>query len=129
MEICLKEDPVRAPWFGSLFNDETCLHAMLFTTYACSNPVSEQRQDSSALYHCAITLRLLRERLADLESQAATSDGTIMTVVTLAGVSEFLGDRDAAKNHREGLLKMVTLRGGLQAMTGYSQRLRTKVCR
>jgi len=129
MEICLKVDPARAPWFGCLLSDEIFLHSILFTAYACSHPVSEESQGSLALYHCATTLGLLRERLADLESKDATSDATIMTVITLAGVAEYLGDRNAARNHREGLSKMVSLRGGLPAMNGYSQMLRTKVCR
>jgi len=63
------------------------------------------------------------------DHEVCVSDPTIMVVLTLAGVDEYVGDRKAAMNHRDGLFRMMSLRGGLQAMDGYNGSLRIKVCR
>lgn len=58
-------------------------------------------------------LKILRERLLRDNDDAKISDGTISTVLKLAGAAQFDGNGETAKYHMQGLRRMVDLRGGL----------------
>ena len=84
-----------------------------------------------AAFHYAKTLQHLQARIDAYEKsgQAATlSDATIFTVITLALAAEQLGDLVTAQHHIDGLLKMVSLRGGVRALDVHKN-LQVKVCR
>jgi hypothetical protein len=102
---------------------------MLFSAQLFQNARAGIDQGPLTLFHGATTFRLLQERVSLPDIEASTSDATIMTVFILAVTAELTGDRQAAMNHREGLFRMVTLRGGLRALDAFDGKLRTKVCR
>ena len=51
-----------------------------------------------------------------------------MVVITLAQAAELIGDLAAVENHVKGLEKIVSLRGGVRALTTHNN-LQVKVCR
>jgi len=127
--MCLQKDPVTAAWFGGLMSDRICLHVILYATEGFFKSRPGEDRSYLELLHYAEALRLLRERLSVPEDELCISDSTIMVVLTLAGAAEFTGDREAAMNHRDGFSRMVSLRGGLEAMKGYEGAMRIKVCK
>ena len=81
-----------------------------------------------AFFHYGQTLYFLQDRLDRLDFTLAISDATIMVVITLTQIAELMGDLVAAANHIQGLMKMVSLRGGVRALTSHNN-LQVKVCR
>ncbi|KAE9369325.1 hypothetical protein N431DRAFT_510886 [Stipitochalara longipes BDJ] len=127
-EICLQAHPVERGWFPYMISDACCLHSMLFSLRAFIDGSSPNQLSRLACFHYAQTLQLLQSRLYDFEQTSAISDATIMVVVTLATVSGLTGDFLAVENHIKGLEKIVSLRGGLRALTTHNN-MQVKVCR
>lgn len=101
---------------------------MMFSVRAFLEGSSHDRLGPLACFHYAQTLHLLQARLDDVDKTFALSDATIMVVVTLAAAAELTGDFAAVENHIAGLEKIVSLRGGVRALTTYNN-LHVKVCR
>jgi hypothetical protein len=81
-----------------------------------------------ACFHYAQTLQRLQARLNEFDQTLATSDATIMVVFFLASAAELTKDFAAVANHINGLDKIVSLRGGVRALTAHNN-IQVKVCR
>ncbi|KAF4982774.1 hypothetical protein FZEAL_1675 [Fusarium zealandicum] len=68
--------------------------------------------------HLQKGLNLLRTRLSAKDEDSKISNSTIGVVLKLASAAHFNGDLCAAREHMEGLVKMVRLRGGLGVFKG-----------
>ena len=101
---------------------------MMFSLRALLEGSSLNELGRLACFHYAQTLQLLQSRLYEFEQTSALSDATIMVVITLATVSGLMGDFTAVENHIKGLEKIVSLRGGLRALTTHHN-MQIKVCR
>lgn len=109
-------------------SDICCIHSMMFSLRAFVDPGPSSRL---AAFHLAQTLHLLQARLHDFglgQRDSALSDSTIMTIVFLVMSSEFAGDFAAAEKHLDGLLKIITLKGGLKCLSTHNN-VQVKVCR
>lgn len=69
-----------------------------------------------AILHFQKGLRLLRERLLGEDDDTKISDSTISIVLKLASIALFDRDQQASKTHMDGLHKIVSLRGGMDAI-------------
>lgn len=84
-----------------------------------------------AAFHYAQTLQLLQARLNAFEQgqrDIVFCDSTIMVIITLAAAAEITGDFAAVENHVDGLLKIVSLRGGVRSLDTHNN-MQVKVCR
>ena len=127
-EICLDVHVVERGWFPYMINDICCLHSMMFTVRAFVESALHHQLSESAYFHYGQTLQLLQARLNEFDHTGALSDSTIMVVITLAHAAELTGDFAAVANHVKGLKKIVSLRGGVQALNT-NNNMQVKVCR
>jgi hypothetical protein len=127
-EICLDVHPAERGWFPYMIHDACCLHSMMFCVRAFIDGTSQGPKAPLACFHYDQTLQLLQARLNNSEHTVAISDSTIIVVITLATAALTTDDFTAAANHLDGLLKMVTLRGGLQSLNTHNN-MPVKVCR
>ena len=84
-----------------------------------------------AAFHYAQTVHLLQTRLNAFEQgqrDVVFCDSTIMVIMILAEAAELTGDFAAAENHINGLLKIVSLRGGVGSLNTHNN-IQVKVCR
>lgn len=84
-----------------------------------------------AAFHYSQTLHHLQARINASERckhSFVFDDSTIMVVINLAMAAELEGDLATARTHVDGLLKMVSLRGGLKSLNVHNN-LQVKVCR
>ncbi|EXJ91933.1 hypothetical protein A1O3_00483 [Capronia epimyces CBS 606.96] len=89
---------------------------------------SKSTLNPAAMLHLQKGLRLLRERLlAQDDDDTKLSDSTISTVVKLASAAHFDGDSHTARQHMDGLRKMVALRGGMDVFK--HRKLQTEMLR
>lgn len=63
--------------------------------------------------HFLKAVHLLRMKLSQSNDKIKISDETLKVVLSLASHALMLGDEKTARNHLEGLRKLVDLRGGL----------------
>ena len=101
---------------------------MMFSVRAFLESASQDRLSRAACFHYVQTLHLLQARLGEIDKTFAISDATIMVVVTLAAAAELTGDFATVANHIKGLEKIVSLRGGVRALTAHHN-IQVKVCR
>ncbi|KIW21664.1 hypothetical protein PV08_02244 [Exophiala spinifera] len=131
-EVCLRVHPVQRGWFAYMISDICCIHSMMFSVRAFVDNISSLEQISkAAAFHYDQTLRHLQARINVFEHTAwdpALSDCTIMVILNLAQAAEITGDLEAARNHVNGLLRIVSLRGGLRSLHAHNN-LQVKVCR
>lgn len=131
-EVCLHVHPVERGWFPYMMSDICCIHSMMFSVRAFVDRVPHGGQISRlAVFHYAQTLQLLQARLNAFEQgqqDIGLSDSTIIVVSTLAEAAVLTGDFAAAENHVDGLLKIVSLRGGLGSLNTHNN-IQIKVCR
>jgi hypothetical protein len=127
-EICFDVHVVDRGWFPYMISDICCLHSMMFSVRAFLESASHDQLSRSACFHYARTLQLLQARLNEFDKTSAISDATIMVVVTLAMAAELTGDFATVANHIKGLEKIVSLRGGVRALTTHNN-MQVKVCR
>lgn len=84
-----------------------------------------------AAFHHAQTLQLLQARINAFEQgqqDAVFSDSTMMVIIILATAAELTGDFEAAQIHIDGLLQIVSLRGGVRSLNTHTN-MQVKVCR
>ncbi len=131
-EICLHVHPVERGWFPYIISDICCIHSMMFSVRAFVDRTSHSGQISRlAAFHYAQTLQILQARLNAFEQgqrDIVFCDSTIMVISTLAEAAELTGDFVAAENHIDGLLKIVSLRGGVGSLNTHNN-VQVKVCR
>lgn len=101
---------------------------MMFSVRAFLESASHDQLSRPACFHYAQTLHLLQARLNEFDKTSSISDATIMVVVTLAAAAELTGDFATVANHIKGLEKIVSLRGGVRALTTHNN-IQVKVCR
>ena len=105
---------------------------MMFSVRAFVDTASNGGQISrQAAFHYAQTLQLLQARLNAFEQgqrDMVLCDSTIMVIIILAAAAELTGDLTAVENHVDGLLKIVSLKGGLRSLNTHNN-LQVKVCR
>jgi len=101
---------------------------MMFSVRAFTEGTSHRQLSRSACLHYAKTLQILQARLYDLDQTFAISDATIMVVFSLASTAELMEDFATVANHIKGLEKIVSLRGGVRALSTHNN-LHVKVCR
>ncbi|KAK9420521.1 putative Transcription factor domain-containing protein [Seiridium unicorne] len=128
LERCIvfhKKTKIDTSWFEFLTIDAAYTHAAVFASQAYilltsggENPPAYKR----AMIHHSAALRLLRERVSAPEGESKVSDPTVLVVLYLALHAHFVGDHDTAKQHMDGLRKIVDIRGGLFAF-GYNTKL------
>jgi hypothetical protein len=78
--------------------------------------------NSVAALHHQKGLMLLRQRLEGDDDEAKVFDDTISAILKLASAAQLDGVAEVAKQHMQGLRKMVDLRGGLGAFGGNLKR-------
>ena len=131
-EVCLDVHPVERGWFPYMISDICCIHSMMFSVRAFVDKASNGDQISrQAAFHYAQTLQLLQARLNAFEQgrqDIVLCDSTIMVINTLAEAAELTGDFAAAENHIDGLLKIVSLKGGVGSLNTHNN-IQVKVCR
>ena len=113
-------------WREPLNGDRVALHFTLFLAKGYQTFVrGSSRPDPQLIYHYIQTIALLQRRLAAGDEEKSISDATMQVVIGLGKVAAFRGDVSVARQHLEGLYKMVMLRGGLQAV---DRKLMIKIC-
>lgn len=131
-DVCLHVHPVDRGWFPSMLSDICCVHSMMFSVRAfVDSPTHGDRTHHQAAFHYSRTLKLLQARLNAFEQgqqELAFSDSTIMVIMILASAAEVTGDFVAMQNHVDGLIKIVSLRGGLKSLDPHKN-IHIKVCR
>ncbi|KAL2842275.1 hypothetical protein BJX68DRAFT_167845 [Aspergillus pseudodeflectus] len=105
---------IQTVWIRGAMTDAALFHATLYAGASHFDLSRGERQSSITLYHQAEAIRLINERLSDPEF--AVDDRTLIAVTPLALFADLNGDRAAADIHREGLRKMVEMRGGLDRL-------------
>ncbi|KAK9791481.1 putative Transcription factor domain-containing protein [Seiridium cardinale] len=123
LERCIvfhKKTKIDTSWFELLTIDAAYMHAAVFAsqayillTSAAGTPAAYKR----VMVHYSAALRLLRERLSAPEGDSKISDPTVLVVLYFALHAHFVGDYDTAKQHMDGLRKIVDIRGGLFAFS------------
>ncbi|RDW86618.1 uncharacterized protein DSM5745_03260 [Aspergillus mulundensis] len=106
---------LRSSWIRHALADPCLMHATLYaasahldtlrnTTAACSSP------NPVTLYHQTETIAAVTARIA---SGGVLTDATIASVLLLVITGSLQTDDGATEAHRSGLMRMVTMRGGL----------------
>ncbi|KAK0704876.1 hypothetical protein B0H67DRAFT_603885 [Lasiosphaeris hirsuta] len=126
VEVCMEADLDTSQWVYYLAYDKAYVYSVLFTTRAFFDYIRDQTIGHEAIAYLQNSLEFLRLNLADRDAQ--TSDSTIAVVLSLALMSDLIGDSKSAEAHLKGLYQMVKLRGGIKALRTNSQ-LQKKVCR
>ncbi|KAK3344259.1 hypothetical protein B0T25DRAFT_463449 [Lasiosphaeria hispida] len=126
VEVCMEPDLDTSQWVSYLAYDKAYIYSVLFTTRAFFDYIRDQTIGREAIAYLQNSLEFLRLNLADRDAQ--TSDSTIAVVLSLALMSDLVGDSESAEAHLKGLSQMVKLRGGINALRSNSQ-LQKKVCR
>lgn len=99
-------------WLHPIGRDAAALHITIFAMEGFLHR-QESNTNPAAMLHFQKGLKLLQERLLGADDETKISDETMSAVVKLASAAHFNGDHEAAKQHMEGLRKMVDLRGGI----------------
>lgn len=109
--------PTDNAWIYPTGCDAAALHISAFAIQTFIDRVlrhqPEDMVNAVAILHYQKGLKLIRERLLGDDDEAKISDATICTVLKLASAAQFQGDVETARQHMQGLRKMVDLRGGL----------------
>ncbi|TVY26283.1 hypothetical protein LHYA1_G005806 [Lachnellula hyalina] len=127
IELCLSFDLQHSVWIQYLALDPLYCHSLLWTTQTYFDWLNGSGVSPIQIQHAHQTLVGLRERLT-LDAELATSDATIVVVVSLIMMNAFVGDYKSARKHVRGLHKMVEMRGGVRAFGGNTQ-IQLKMCR
>lgn len=105
---------------------------MMFSVRAFVDTASYDGQISrQAAFHYTQTLQLLQARLNAFQQgqrDLVFRDSTIMVIIFLAAAAELTGDFASVENHVDGLLKIVSLRGGVGSLNTHNN-MQVKVCR
>ncbi|KAK4223348.1 hypothetical protein QBC38DRAFT_399859 [Podospora fimiseda] len=136
LEPCIFFESRAEHWVGPLGMDPAFLHAMIYSAQTFfdsqaspTGGVVISSPSKKALPHLIKTIELLRERFGDgADEEARKSLTTVSTITSLAALAHAAGDEASARNHLQGLYKIVELRGGLDTFQG-SEKLFVEVLR
>ncbi|KAL7935998.1 hypothetical protein V8C35DRAFT_278229 [Trichoderma chlorosporum] len=119
-------DEVKRLWLPLIFANQGAYYCNIALMQTCNEMYSDNGDSSpKAMYHLSQTFNYVTRLLAGPD---ALSDSTIMIVVTLISQELIRKGDGALKVHRNGLQKMVELRGGLSKLEG-NPALLLKVCK
>lgn len=122
-------DSHETSWFDQLTVDAAYLHITAFAGEALTNKVRGQEcltRNQAVMQHFSTGVRLLRQRIEKGDIDAKVADSTISIVLILAISAHLMNDR-TARQHMEGIHRMILLRGGL--VTLRNQKLKMEICR
>lgn len=106
-------------WLHLCTKDVAALHLTAFSVEGFIDLFLHRRMiGPAAMVHFHKGVTILRERLSSDDEEAKTTDATIGVVLKLAIAAHFSGEHQAAKQHMEGIRKMVDCRGGLGTFKG-----------
>jgi len=106
---------LRTLFFPFILTDPAPLHAVMLMAASHYGNVRGSRAHTIDLLQLrGMAIREINDALAD--SQRATSDQLIAAVAKMASYEALFGDRQIFNTHMTGLLRMVSLRGGLPAL-------------
>lgn len=114
LETGLTFDEKAATWLTPLTTDRLYLHAAVFVSQYFFGSILPRKfgsVNSRTLWHVQRTVVLLRERLTDEGNTRRFSETTLAVIVNLAGYAHLTGDLILARNHIEGLHKIMGLVG------------------
>ena len=103
---------LRTRFFPFIMTDAAPLHAMVLMSASRFSALHGPRTHAIDLLQLrGIAIREINTALED--PKRATSDQLIAAVAKIASYEALFGDRNSCHTHMTGLLRMVTLRGGL----------------
>ena len=106
---------LRSRFFPFVLTDPAPLHAvMLMAASHFGNVRGPQSHTIDILQLRGMAIREINDALTD--STRATSDQLVAAVAKMASYEALFGDRSIFNTHMTGLLRMVSLRGGLPAL-------------
>ncbi|KAL4899307.1 hypothetical protein BDW74DRAFT_171593 [Aspergillus multicolor] len=108
---------IQTSWVQGALSDPCLFHATLYAGSSYLDIQQGQKPSAITVHHRSEAIRLLNERLSDIDT--ALDDRTLIAVTPLAMFAGLNGDRAAGDTHREGLWKLVEMRGGLDKL-GYN---------
>lgn len=126
VEVCVDFDLTKSQWLAYLAQDQAYLYVCLFTSQSISDYSRNVKFGAATLAYHSKSLQLLRQNLT--QNTTATSNSTLAAVMSLALISEQLGELEEARNHMQGLYRLVSMRGGIETLAENYQ-LQIKVCR
>ncbi|KAL7943490.1 hypothetical protein V8C42DRAFT_329199 [Trichoderma barbatum] len=119
-------DEIKRMWLPLIFANQAAYYCNIALMQTCNEMYSDNGNSSpKALYHLSRTFNYVTRLLAGPD---ALSDSTIMIVVTLISQELIRKGEGALKVHRNGLQKMIQLRGGLSKLEA-NHALLLKVCK
>ena len=95
---------------------------MVFTTHAYFDWLSRGKTAGRTSSHLVKTLQLLRERISQAD-KAMLTDSTAAVVLVLTVHAYMAGELESARQHMNGLRKIVDLRGGVASFQENSKLL------
>lgn len=127
-EACVQVHNIDDQLFAYMMGDPLMFHLALFQVRVHFDSKAEGGYSSPATFsHLTKLLSLLQKRLNSLP--LAISDQTILVVIALTMAAHDSGNESAAMKHMAGLRKIVSLRGGVRALTHKDHRIQRKVCK
>lgn len=106
---------LRTRFFPFILTDRASLHAVMLMAASHYTNVKGPRSHSIDLLQLrGMAIREINDALED--PQRATSDQLIAAVAKMASYEALFGDQQIFNTHMTGLLRMVSLRGGLPAL-------------
>ncbi|RDW63205.1 uncharacterized protein DSM5745_10316 [Aspergillus mulundensis] len=108
---------IRTSWVQGALSDPCLFHATLYAGSSYLDIQQGHRPSAITVHHRSEAIRHLNERLSNLDS--ALDDRTLIAITPLAMFAGLNGDRTAGDAHRDGLRKLVEMRGGLDKL-GYN---------
>ncbi|KAI1332848.1 hypothetical protein F5Y16DRAFT_356737 [Xylariaceae sp. FL0255] len=131
LEPCMFFDRRAEHWVAPLATDPAYLHVSVFSAlYFYGVLVSQNTSIPTQLswYHYKKALSLLHERLQHDDDRIRLSNSTLNTILTFVGHAFTAGDLVSAKNHLEGMRRVIDLKGGWSTLEG-NEKLITEILR
>ncbi|KAH7161360.1 hypothetical protein EDB81DRAFT_784556 [Dactylonectria macrodidyma] len=101
--------------FANFSQHPALLHSILFTAQAFCDLSLGHIYGKTARFHLAKTLYHLQQCIQN--DREATTESTMIVVVSLATAAAILGDIESLGKHLDGLHRMIEMRGGLHALS------------
>ncbi|KAK3375797.1 hypothetical protein B0T24DRAFT_664915 [Lasiosphaeria ovina] len=122
LESCIFFENRAETWIAPLAVDPAFLHVMAFTSQWYFDVIMPGKPTDvvsrRTVPHYTRAIEILRQRFAHDDDPAQLSFTTVAAVMGLAGHAFVTGDIKSARNHMEGLYRIVRLRGGVSGFAG-----------
>jgi hypothetical protein len=137
LEPCIFFENRAEEWIGPLTTDSAYLHCLIFTAQyffdaKCSGRRgNEVPVNNRTMSHFIKGLAMLRQRMLDDNSsnELRFTNSTAAAVMGLSSHALVTGDLDFAKNHLDGLARIVVMRGGFSTFYNGSEKLLVEILR